>query len=148
MKKIISVQKTLIQGAANSPYGWLAAKHMEDEKGIFDEDDKGNMKKLREAEGCVRRDRKEYNARRRDSQPYNKRGGWNGKANTRWGPPVNKTGLQAALGSAPVTGQNYGPAAAFQAGATRVGRGGKALTCFNCGDTSHLVATCPSLKKN
>ena len=56
MKGLIQVQRTLLEAANSSPYGWMAARHMEDEQGVFTLDDKDNTKALREAEGCVRRD--------------------------------------------------------------------------------------------
>ena len=71
------MNKIMLVEAANATlYGWKVANHLEPEKGIFLEEDKANTKALREAEGFVRRDNKEYNARRRN---FWKRGGFRGR---------------------------------------------------------------------
>ena len=59
----MKIQKILIEAFTKSPHGWAAAKHMEDEKGIFEDDNKANMKKLRAAESFIWLDNREFNAR-------------------------------------------------------------------------------------
>ena len=53
IKSILDTQKTLVEAAGASQYGWNAAKHMEDKKGFFSANDKDNLAKLRVAEGYV-----------------------------------------------------------------------------------------------
>ena len=54
IKDFLKEQKTLVEAAANSDYGWKAATHMEEGHGFFSFDDQDNMAKLRNAEGYVR----------------------------------------------------------------------------------------------
>ena len=72
MDKIVKQQIMLVEAANATLYGWKVANHLESEKGIFSEQDQTHTKALREAEGFVRRDNREFNARRKDIK---KRGG-------------------------------------------------------------------------
>ena len=78
--KIVKQQIMLVEAASATPYGWKAANHLENEQGIFSEQNKTHTKALREAEGFVRRDNREFNTRRKDIK---KRGG------TRFGRGLN-----------------------------------------------------------
>ena len=62
MNKLLTTQRTLVEAANASPYGWSAAKHMEEEYGIFSAEDKTNMKALCDAEMAIRRDNREFKA--------------------------------------------------------------------------------------
>ena len=62
----------LVETANASPYGWMAAKHMESHHWIFSLEDKDLMKSLREAEMVVWRDTMEIKARRGNSSNQGK----------------------------------------------------------------------------
>ena len=70
----METQKTLVEAAGASQYGWHAARHMEAKKGFFSIDDKDNLAKLQVCEGYVRRDCREENFRnknrRSNKAPY------------------------------------------------------------------------------
>ena len=102
------------------------------------EQDKDNTKALREAEGFVRRDNKEFNARKKD---FKKRGG------TKW---LSGRGLfpykRGGYASHPMARSNVGafkyngfPA---QQGVARYNNSGAPPVCFKCGDSGHLIAQC------
>ena len=61
-----------MEAANATKYGWKVANHLESEKGIFSEQDQTHTKALREAEGFLRRDNREFNGRRK---AIKKRGG-------------------------------------------------------------------------
>ena len=79
MNKLLTTQRTLVEAAKASLYGWSAAKHMEEEHGIFSTEDKTNTKALRDAEMAVRRDNREFKARRGNYSPRGR-----GGKRTRW----------------------------------------------------------------
>ena len=69
---------------------------MEDEKGVFKEDDKADMKKPREAKGFLRNDKREFKARAR-GRGIIRRGG--SHAGTHWGPANANPYLARGRGS-------------------------------------------------
>ena len=75
MDKLVRQQLMPVEAANATLYGWTVANHLEPEKGIFSEQDKTHIKALRETDGFVRRDNREFNARKKDVK---KRG------STRW----------------------------------------------------------------
>ena len=66
MDNLVRQQIMLVEAANATLYGWKVANHLEPEKGIFSEQDKNHTKALREAEGFVRRDNREFNAWKKD----------------------------------------------------------------------------------
>ena len=122
------------------PYRWKVANHLEPEKGIFSEEDNANTKTLREAEGFVRRDNKEFNARRRD---FRKRGGFRGRGffNYKRGGFSPYPMSRANNWASNWTNKNVGVPA--QQVAAKYNRSGAPLACFKFGDSSHLIAQCP-----
>ena len=140
MKKMLSAQRTLLEAANASNYGWHVARYLDKEQHIFTEDDSANMKSLREAETFVRRDFKEVKVQRGAAST---RGRGRGRR-AKWTrtPIVSANQLANAIvamqGSA---GRGRGGSPQVYAG--RFARGGKQLTCFGCGDTTHLIASCP-----
>ena len=66
MDKIVKQQIMLVEAANATPYGWKVANYLESEQGIFSEQDKTHTKVLREAEGFLRRDNREFNTRKKD----------------------------------------------------------------------------------
>ena len=65
MNKILKNKIMLVEAANTTPYRWKVANYLEPEKGIFSEQDKASTKVLREAEGFVRRDNREFSTRKR-----------------------------------------------------------------------------------
>ena len=90
MKKLLITQRTLVEAANASPYGWNAANKMEEEHGIFSLEDQTNTKALCEAEMAVRWDTREFKARRGN---ISNRGGRGGKR-TRWDSSIQETPVQ------------------------------------------------------
>ena len=126
--------------AANTTlYGWKVENYFEPEKGIFFEQDKTHTKALREAEGFVRRDKREFNARKKDIK---KRGG------TRW---VSGRGYftskRGGLTPYPLSRINNWPLKNVgfpaQQVAAKYNRSEAPLVCFKCKDTGHLIAQYP-----
>ena len=142
LKAQLTSQRTLLEAANSSPYGWHLAKYMDKEQLIFSENNTQNMKELREVEGYVRRDFKEYKARRGSASNVGR--GRRGRGYTRWNSGPKATPAQLAQAIMSLQG-NRGNVAGVspQAVANRLSRGGKQLTCFGCGDTNHLIASCP-----
>ena len=101
VKKYLAEQQTLVEAATFSKFGWHAAQHMENEKGVFSVDDGENMDKLRKCEGYVRRDRKSDTLNKRGTG----RGGRNNYSNmgkrtfTRWNVNPLQQQMQSVLGS-------------------------------------------------
>ena len=137
MKHLITAQRLLVEAANASPYGWMAAKHMESDHGIFSLEDKDNMKSLREAEMVVRMDTREFKARRGNSS---NRGRGRGVCKTRWD---NSNKTLEHIGQALWEWSNKHMEGAAQGMSNKYNKSGKVLECFRCGDTSHLVASCP-----
>ena len=136
MDKLVRQQIMLVEAANTAPYGWKVANDLEPEIGTFSEQDKSHTKALREAEGFVRRDNKEFNARKKD---FKKRGG------TKWlsgrGSFPCKRGCYAShplLRSNVLAFKNNGFPA--QQGVAKCNNLGALPACFKCGDTGHLIA--------
>ena len=93
MKDLLGAQRTLLEAANASPYGWHVARYMDKNQNIFSENDSENMEELRKVEGFVRRDQKEFKAQRGASsnRGRGKRGGW-----TRWNNAPKSTANQLA----------------------------------------------------
>ena len=130
---ILVLQRTLLEAANESSYGWAAARHLEKGKGVFTVEDVSNMEELRKAEGYVRRDNKEKKIQRNDSSL---RGRGRRRGYTRWGPPT-KNNFYKNVGSA---GRGRGSP---QNVTNKLSKAGRPLSCFYCGETSHLVNACP-----
>ena len=117
-----------MEAANATPYGWKVANHLGSEQGIFSEQDKTHTKALREAEGFVRRDNREFNARRKDIK---KRGGtrFNHSKRGCFTPEPNNRVNNWALKHIGFLAQQV---------AAKYSRTGTLLTCFKCGGSKIL----------
>ena len=137
MDKLVKQQIMLVEAANAMPYGWKVANHLESEQGIFSVQVKTHTKALREAEGFVRRDHREFNTRRKDIK---KRGG------TRFGRGLNHS---KRGGFTPGPNNRVNNWALKHIGfpaqqvAAKYNRTGTPLACFKRGDTGHLIKQCP-----
>ena len=137
MNKLITTQRTLVEAANASPYGWSAAKHMEEEHGIFSNEDKTNTKALRDAKMAVRRDNREFKAHRGNSTFCGR-----GAKRTRWEANNQAVPTQATKAVQDWAAKNVRTGGANHP-ANKLGKtSGKPLECFKCGATTHLVANC------
>ena len=108
---------------------------MEPEKGIFSEQDKTHTKAVREAEGIVRRDNREFNARKIDVKKrdgprwISGRGFLNPKRGGYMPYPMSRTNNWA----------NKNVEVPAQQVAAKYNRLGAPLACFKCGNTGHLI---------
>ena len=145
IKSMMENQKTLIEAASSSPYGWNAAVHMEEEKGIFSQNDKDNVAKLRTCEGYVRRDRKEFKTRNKSNVPYKKYGSGQFKSPHKVSPWLNSN-PRRTFGDYPQASVYPQPSASTT---SSVGYGGQSKMntvkqgCYKCGDLGHMFAKCP-----